>query len=178
MLSFGACSNDSPNSNSDSLLEYSSEGLIYDIDGEEVTIVVYNGDSCYVEIPNYIEGFPVTKIGEEAFEYSLVVGMKLPKTLEIIDRWSFHNTLLRVIVIPKNVKEIRDGAFASCYSLQKAIIGDGVVYIGESAFSKNRNLIKIEFGKNLEVLDDEGFYDNTRLSYWDCWHLPKSASQK
>ena len=41
VLSFGACSNDSPNSNSDSLLEYSSEGLFYDIDGEEVTIVAY-----------------------------------------------------------------------------------------------------------------------------------------
>ncbi len=157
-----ACSN-----NTDSFLdiiEYTNKGLLYDISDEEVTIVAYVGTSNFVEIPEYVEGYPVTKIGEEAFELSLVIDVKLPQTLEIIDDWAFHGTPLRQVKIPDNVVKIGEGAFADCFSLQKIVLGDGVRDIGYSAFAYNYNLAEVVFGKNLEKIDERAFYDNFRLT--------------
>jgi len=41
--------------------------LSYEVVGEEVTITGVNGEPTSIEIPNEIEGYPVTSIGEYAF---------------------------------------------------------------------------------------------------------------
>ena len=125
----------------------------------------YVGTSNFVEIPEYVEGYPVTKIGEEAFELSLVIDVKLPQTLEIIDDWAFHGTPLRQVKIPDNVVKIGEGAFADCFSLQKIVLGDGVRDIGYSALPITTNLAKVVFGKKIvEKIDERAFYDNFRLT--------------
>ena len=75
------------------LAETTSNGLSYLISDGQVTITGYTGTSSVVEIPEEINGYPVTKIGDRAF--------------------SGRSSLARV-TIPNSVTAIGDDAFIWC----------------------------------------------------------------
>lgn len=81
------------------------------------TITEYSGKERVAEIPENIEGYTVTAIGDYAFSknYSLI-GVRIPAT----------------------VKVIGEGAFFYCYNMSTVTIPDTVESIGEKAFGFNR----------------------------------------
>ena len=80
-------------------------------DGIEIT--KYVGNDTEVYIPKYIDGKPVTSIGEYAFE---------------------DCTGLTSVTIGNGVTSIGEGAFINCTGLTSVTIGNGVTSIGSWAF--------------------------------------------
>lgn len=94
------------------------------ITGEnECEIVEYKGNDGQVQIPESIEGYTVTSIGENAFAFNYYI-------------WS--------VEIPSTVKSIGEGAFFYCYNLPEVTIPKQVVSIGEKAFGFNRRKFDTE----------------------------------
>ena len=94
--------------------------LSYYIINNEVTIIDYDSlGPTEVVIPETIENYPVTEIGDEAF-------MCCYK--------------LKSVQIPNSVKSVGDKAFYSCDSLTSIILSDSTTSIGAQAFEGCRSL--------------------------------------
>lgn len=74
----------------------------FTFDATTGTIKKYNGNDTVVVIPPTISGWPVTKIGEDAFQ---------------------DNTTITSVTIPANVTEIGANAFAGCTNLTSVTYG-------------------------------------------------------
>ena len=81
-------------------------------DGISVTITGYYGSGGSVNVPDSINGYPVTGIGTRAFYFRSLTSVTIPHTVTNID----------------------DAAFASCHNLTSVTIGTNVSTIGSSAF--------------------------------------------
>lgn len=84
----------------------------YSKEADGIVIEEYEGEEIHIVIPSEIESLPVRKIASEAF--------------------STHGALIETIEVPKTVREISDGAFKMCMSLEHLILQDGVQKIGEN----------------------------------------------
>lgn len=133
-----------------------AEDFIYNIENGEVTITGYTGDiTGDLIIPDYIEGYPVTVIGERAFSYGTEQDAFLGGRLQL----------------PANLKRIGDYAFYECRFFGELNLPDGLEYIGAYAFARC-----IYFSGDLFIPDsvsdvmtgafseDSGFKGRLRLS--------------
>ena len=68
------------------------------------------------------------------------------------------------LVIPGNVKEIKNYAFYYCTSLTSVTIGDGVTTIGSSAFEECTGLTSITIGNSVTTIGEWAFYGCTGLT--------------
>jgi hypothetical protein len=105
-------------------------------DNFSITITGYTGLGGTVVIPNTINGYTVTGIGDYAFRYSAsLTGVTIPDSVTSIgqDAFSFCTSLANVI-IPGNVTNIGAGAFSECMKLTNVTISNGVTSIADSAF--------------------------------------------
>ena len=105
------------------------------VDGEAV-ITGYNGSETYLTIPGTINGYPVVKIGDGAFE---------------------GNTTITQVYLPNSVTEIGAKAFKNCTALE-SISGPSVTSIGEEAFYGCVNLINVQFYKYIYYIGENAFY--------------------
>lgn len=114
--------------------EYKSEGLIFvEIGENEYEVSQYVGSAAIVVIPSVYEGGMVKSIGERAFEGAYMV---------------------KSVVIPISVMEIKDYAFYNCSGLKGISIPASVKRIGKGAFSECRDVTMVEYGAtNCETLD-------------------------
>ncbi len=125
----------------DDILSY----LTYEITDGEVTITdcdtTISGD---VVIPDTIEGYPVTRIGEFAFAWCIIEKITIPASVISIGDMAFSACgSLENIRIPDSVTTIGEGAFYYCTNLSSVEIGNGVTSIGTSVFSDCTSLKKI-----------------------------------
>ncbi len=105
----------------------------------------------------------VTSIGEGAF--SNLEGLKtiiIPPTVKRIEQNAFKNntTLENVIIQERNgegVEYIGGSAFESCKNLKSINLPDTITYIGASAFRFDSNLDNIKLPKNLRELSQFAF---------------------
>lgn len=112
------------------------DALQYDIVGDEVTICSFAWlNESVVTIPDTIEGKPVTKIGEYAFQYCYADEVILPKTVREIGDYSFMGCeYLQSMTIPEDCEYIGFSAFEDCYCLSNIVIPETVAEIGYCAF--------------------------------------------
>ena len=110
----------------------------------------------YLEIPEYIEGYPVTSLGHWCFNgHSFLEKITIPNSVKLIYGGVFYDChSLREINIPNSVKYIGNDSFNSCISLININIPNSVDYIGESAFFrcpslKTINNIELNGGDNI-----------------------------
>lgn len=101
----------------------------------------------YADIPETIEGYPVTKIGEFAF------GSEKGTTYHTIS-----------VTIPNSVTDIGDYAFSDCWGLTTVNMGSGVISIGTEAFYNCINLTSIALGDNVDIIYPKAFYECQNLA--------------
>lgn len=111
-------------------------GFEYYIENEEVVISKYTGSAVEVEIPEEIEGYKVTGLGER-FLYGKrdLVSVSIPDSVTSIGNRAFYYCdELKNIKLPEKVTSIGEAAFSRCYGLQMIEIPESVTSIGEEAF--------------------------------------------
>ena len=75
----------------------------YKIKDEEVCITKYVGSSKEVVIPEKIEGFPVTSVGDCAFQNNKLTCVDL-SGVESIGEYAFSNNKLEAIILPEKFR--------------------------------------------------------------------------
>ncbi len=116
-----------------------TEGVYtYTVSNGEATITdVDTSVSGNVVIPDRLGGYPVTKIGDSAFNGCENVS---------------------VIYIPDGVTSIGGGAFAYCYSLVDIYLPNGVTSIGGGSFTECQRLKSIHISGSVRSIGDWAFY--------------------
>lgn len=124
-------------------------------------------------IPDEIEGYPVTIIGERAYEldednpeYSFVLNKnwEIPDTVTYIDNLAFRfNTSVEKITIPSSVTYIGSWAFYKCTELKSVKIPSSIYTIPMCAFSGCTKLKKVELANTVREIDDCAFFNCSKL---------------
>lgn len=140
-------------------------GFTYSISNDVVTINAYTGSNGDVVIPAYIEGYPVTKIKDDAFSGNdTIITMKLPETIVYIGASAFGDcTSLTSINIPAGVTNIIAGTFAGCESLQSISLPESIIAIGDCAFFWCKSLTHIDIPANVRYMGGQMFGSCTKL---------------
>ena len=121
------------------------QGLIYEINNGEVTIIGYD-DSLPADliIPDTIEGCPVVAIGDYAFAWC---------------------ESLTDVTIPDGVTYIGAQAFADCHHLTNITIPGSVTDMGWGVFSYCTGLTNVILPDSITTMDGDTFYYCTGLTY-------------
>ncbi len=112
------------------------------------------------EIPAYVDGKPVVRIGEglggfkDCIYFAEVI---IPDTVEEIGSCAFQNTMLFELEIPESVSKIGFSAFEDCIWLQKINIPGKVTTVEKNTFSGCVNLESIDLHDKIESIGDYAF---------------------
>lgn len=162
----------------------------YEVESDGVIIKKYVAfDTDEVTIPNHIEGYPVVRIGESAFEKCGIKRIFLPDSINSIGKSAFSMCDVESIVLPDGLRYIADSAFSGCSFLKQIYlpsslrhigcaafsssgissieIPNGVQEISSNAFSSCKNLSHVKLPKNLKVIDNYGFANCSMLAQVD-----------
>lgn len=110
----------------------------YTIENGEATVTeVDTSVTGNVIIPDELGGYPVTAIGDWAFEYCTeVTGITIPDSVTSIGNWAFYYCpKLTSVTIGNGVETIGNWAFSKCNGLTSIYIPANVTSIGGGAFS-------------------------------------------
>ncbi len=136
-----------------------------DEDGK-LTITGYTGKSSFVKIPETINGYLVTAIGEYAFAFNEAAAQVLiPDTVTVIESKAFYNCQsLEKIIFGKNVETLGSSAFAGCGSLNRIdLTGTEVKEIPDSCFMQAVNLYYVTLPDSIVEIGDSSFAGCTYL---------------
>ncbi|MBQ7775190.1 MAG: leucine-rich repeat domain-containing protein [Lachnospiraceae bacterium] len=99
--------------------EANEQGFFFRISGKRCKIMSYKGIAHEVRIPDTINGKPVREIGTRAFAGKAIKSVVFPDGLRRIGMESFANNCeLEAVHLPKEILEIRKGAFGGCEKLR------------------------------------------------------------
>lgn len=113
--------------------------LSYERNGNTIRITGYRGKDTAVEVPDSIDGSPVTCIGKKAF---------------------LSNKMVKQISLPASVLRIEDWAFALCGKLSKVLLPYHSMEIGQGIFKDCPALVQI-----IDELGDERDPKTEDISY-------------
>ncbi len=119
----------------------------YSVSNGEATITDCDSNaSGEIVIPATLDGYPVTSIGDRAFQNcTSIITVTIPDDVTSIGNWAFNNcNKLTSINIPDGVTIIDFQAFMMCSSLTDINIPDGLTTIDAFAFSDCRSLKSIK----------------------------------
>ena len=158
-------------------------------DENSAVISKYTGNEASVEIPESINGYHVTEIGDSAFKGNFSLkNAEIPDSVKIIGDYAFNDcTGLESVNIPESVekigksaffyctrlenvnvsdgiKTIGDGAFFGCYSLKSFKITESVNSVGEYAFARCNELKSVTVENGIKSVSNQMFADCTSLN--------------
>lgn len=107
----------------------------------------------------------IKKIGEYAMAQDRNTNFKLqhidiPAGVTEIEHYAFWYTGIENVTVPAGVTRLEEYTFWQCRKLKKAILPDGITFIGNSCFSECHELEDVNTPASLETIDQYAFYDN------------------
>ncbi|MBQ8296693.1 MAG: leucine-rich repeat domain-containing protein [Ruminococcus sp.] len=146
----------------------------YTIINNEATIIGYTGEPVYLEIPETVEGCPVTQIRDNAFfSCTSLRQISLPSSIKKIGHHTFYAcNSLESIVLPAQLEEIGMGAFNGCNSLSAINIPASLEVLPESCFRSCSSLTEVVLPGRIMEIGDFCFSGCSALSYVS---LPEST---
>lgn len=141
-------------------------GLEYKVLGDRTVEIIGHTDKHLVaNIPNEIEDYKVTAIGDNAFNGC--TGLEkiiIPNSVKTIGRWAFYGcTRLQQVTIPNSVTTIKDYAFVKCTKLKQVTISNKVTTLGKYAFVGCKGLKEITIPNSVKTIKDYALSDCTGL---------------
>ena len=117
------------------------------LDDATAEIIEYLGSAVELEVPNEIEGYAITSIGEKAFYGNRnLFSITLPESVIEIKDWAFYGCeKMAIIDIPESVNRIGRFSFGCCYKLLSITFPENMKSLGEAAFSSCSELREIYF---------------------------------
>ena len=178
------------------------EGISYVVcstNGQQyIKIFDYDQSNTKVEIPESIDGIPVTtidqsafsdckslntivlpcsvtSIGERAFSgCTSLTSIVIPNSVTSIGSYAFSGcTSLTSIEIPSSVTSIGSYAFSGCTSLKSIVIPKSITYIAECAFSGCKSLTNIEIQNGVTTI---GYYAFAECKSLTSIEIPSSVT--
>lgn len=90
----------------------------YRVEDGNAVITGYEGNAALLTVPDTLDGYPVTAIGERAFESAAVTAVVLPEGLQKIGWFAFYNCRELInVTIPASVDSIGYAVFDGCGAL-------------------------------------------------------------
>lgn len=140
-----------------------------------LTIVQYTGSGGVVNIPDSVNGLPVTGIGTNAFfGCAGLNSVTIPGSVISIGDYAFEDcTGLNQITLGTNVASIGKGVFWNCYSLNSVTIPDAVTNLGDYAFDYCYNMTSVTIGNGVTSIGTNTFFECASL---DSVAIPDSVT--
>lgn len=113
--------------------------MTFSVYEKELILISYSGTDSHIEVPEKIDGYTVTEIGNYVFkDNTQLKSIKLPDTINDIGISAFQNTGLVSFDVPENVTNIHTNTFADCINLEKINLSDNISYMYLSAFTNTK----------------------------------------
>ena len=136
-----------------------------EIDGYTVTAIGEGAFDGSLSLTSVTIGDSVTSIGEWAFSSCNISRVTIGNSVTSIGEWAFFGcSRLSSITIPDSVTSIGSYAFSGCASLTSVTIGNGVTSIGECAFGTCTYLRSVTIGDSVTSIGYDAFEGCTSLS--------------
>lgn len=131
-----------------------------------VAITAFSGTVGALNIPSTINGLPVTRIGNNAFQScTTLTSVVIPDSVTSIGYSAFWGcTKLTSATIPTNITSIPSGMFISCSALTSVTIPNSVTSIGTSAFAGCKSLTSVLIPDGLTSIGNSAFQNCTGLT--------------
>lgn len=112
----------------------------YTLADGQATIAQYAGELNYdedgVTIPETLDGYPVTCVGEQSFAEVQVEGIVVPNGVTRIDKAAFYYCgFLSSLTLPESVVTIGEYAFGGCSKLTEIQLPEGITVIEDNTFN-------------------------------------------
>ncbi len=114
-----------------------------------------------VSIPSSVNGYTITRIGDNAFNNKGLTSVTLPGSVIIIGHGAFARNQLGSVAIPNSVANIYNSAFYN-NNLTSVTLPSSVTSIGGSAFERNR-LTSVTLPSSMTSIGEQAFADNPGL---------------
>lgn len=115
------------------------------------TIVGYTGGGDTVIIPQMLDGYTVTAIGDSAFDRKTekykACSVTLPDTIKSIGAFAFRDTKVTSINLPDGLEDIGKGAFVGCNSITYRISANHPTFAVIDGALYNKSQKKLIWGK-------------------------------
>ncbi len=140
--------------------------LTYTTNAKGITITGYTGPNVAVVIPNYINGAPVTSIGDSAFyNHPDLPSVQIPDGVTTIGQsaFSFCGSLTNV-TFPTSLTNIGYRAFSACYSLSGINLPNRLADLGSRAFLSCTGLTNMIIPNSVTSVGEWAFHGCSGLT--------------
>ncbi len=157
-----------------SLLSGENDSIEYDIDNGEATVISVPNKSTMtvIEIPDEIDGVPVTKIADySAFNLEYVTEIKIGKNVKEIGNWSMtNNHLLEKFTVSEEnegfcsvdgvlyTKDMKTIVYCPNTKDGEYTVADGVELVRSKAFYKCNKLAKVVLPDTIKEIEEKAFF--------------------
>lgn len=157
-----------------------AQGLKYSVNADRKTCTITSIGKCkdsHIFIPEYIDGYQVTAIGNDAFKNcTSLISVKLPESVSSIGKCAFEGcSSLKDILLPSSLITIGKDAFENCSLLTGITLPDALESIGAGAFKGCTGLTEITIPASVRKIEKDIFTKAVNL-HTVYYNSPYSSS--
>ncbi|MFV0255469.1 MAG: leucine-rich repeat protein [Erysipelotrichaceae bacterium] len=117
-----------------------------------------------LNIPDTIEGVPVTVISRNAFSGLNLTSVSMPDSVLYLDFASFRDNKIESLKLSSNIIFINESSFENSIYIKELVLPDTLKSIEYQVFAFSINLETVVFPPGLEYIGERAFIDCDKLS--------------